>query len=151
MKLRRHEKILELIHTRDVDTQEELQRGLKQMGFDVTQATISRDIKELRLIKTLTTSGKYKYSTGKTAGNDISSKFHALFADHVVMVAGAGNLVVIKTMQGMAQAVCASMDALNLNGVVGTLAGEDTVFVACATDAAAQVLSEKLRELIAKS
>ena len=94
MKARRHAKILELINNYHIDTQEELLRRLRQDGFDVTQATVSRDIKELRLIKTLSSDGKYKYSTGKETGRDISSKFFSLFADSALSVDNAMNIVV---------------------------------------------------------
>lgn len=107
MKTKRHAKILEIIRTRPVDTQEELLRWLKESGFDVTQATVSRDIKELRLIKTLDTDGRYRYSTVKLENDTMSSKFHSLFADAVVNIDYAGNIVVIKCLSGMAQAACA--------------------------------------------
>ena len=89
MKTRRHAKILELIKAQDIDTQEELLKKLHDCGFDVTQATVSRDIKELRLVKTLSGSGKYKYSTGKDNARDISSKFYSLFGDSVMHVEAA--------------------------------------------------------------
>ena len=86
MKTRRHAKILELIKAQDIDTQEELLRNLRACGFDVTQATVSRDIKELRLVKSLSPNGKYKYSTGRDNARDISSKFYSLFGDSVMSV-----------------------------------------------------------------
>lgn len=98
MKTRRHAKILELIKEHDIDTQDELLRYLREDGFDVTQATVSRDIKELRLVKTLSRAGKYKYSTGNDNGKDMSSKFYTLFSDSVLSVEAAMNLVVIKSM-----------------------------------------------------
>ena len=113
MKTRRHAKILELIKAQDIDTQEELLRNLRACGFDVTQATVSRDIKELRLVKSLSPNGKYKYSTGRDNARDISSKFYSLFGDSVMSVEAAGNMIVVKCMTGMAQAVCASMDTLH--------------------------------------
>ena len=150
MKTRRHEKILELINSYDIDTQDELLRRLGQTGFDVTQATISRDIKELRLVKILSPNGRYKYSAEKAPKHDISAKFYTLFADSVLSVVDACNLVVIKTMTGMAQAVCASMDSLEWKGIVGTLAGEDTIFVACLSNAAAQEIALELKKLVIK-
>ena len=86
MKTRRHAKILELFKEFDIDTQDELLRYLRENGFDVTQATVSRDIKELRLVKTLSRTGKYKYSTGTDNANDMSSKFYSLFSDSVLSV-----------------------------------------------------------------
>ncbi len=112
MKTRRHAKILELIKEFDIDTQDELLRYLRENGFDVTQATVSRDIKELRLVKTLSRTGKYKYSTGTDNANDMSPKFYSLFSDSVLSVEAAQKLIVVKCMTGMAQAVCASMDAM---------------------------------------
>lgn len=148
MKTRRHSKILELIREHDIDTQDELLRYLREAGFDVTQATVSRDIKELRLVKTLSHSGKYKYSTGNDNPSDISSKFYSLFADSVLAVDSAQNIVVIKCMNGMAQAVCAAMDAAHSREYVGTLAGEDTIFVLCRTEEGALETVESFRKLM---
>lgn len=148
MKTRRHAKILELIKEHDIDTQDELLRYLRESGFDVTQATVSRDIKELRLIKSLSRNGKYKYSTGSETGNDISSKFFSLFSDSVLSVEAAQNIVVIRTMTGMAQAVCASMDASYTQSFVGTLAGEDTIFVVCRDNDGAVEIQEELQKYI---
>jgi len=146
MKSRRHAKILELITQYDIDTQEELLRRLKEDGFDVTQATVSRDIKELRLLKILSHDGKYKYSTGKTGGKDISAKFYSLMSDAVISVQSAGNIVVIKSLSGMAQAICAAMDAMHWDSVVGTLAGDDTIFVVARDDHSAQLLMNDLKK-----
>ena len=148
MKARRHAKILELIKEHDIETQDELLRYLREAGFDVTQATVSRDIKELRLIKTLSGSGRYKYSTGSDGSADMSSKFHSLFTDSALSVDYAMNMLVIKCMNGMAQAVCASMDAMYWKDFVGTLAGEDTILVVCRTEAAARKAMEELQKLI---
>ncbi len=148
MKTRRHAKILELIREHDIETQDELLRHLREAGFDVTQATVSRDIKELRLIKTLSGSGRYKYSTGSEGNADMSSKFHSLFTDSAISVDYAMNMLVIKCMNGMAQAVCASMDAMYWKDFVGTLAGEDTILVVCRTEIAARQTMEELQKLI---
>ena len=148
MKTRRHAKILELIRERDIETQDELLSHLREAGFDVTQATVSRDIKELRLIKTLSGSGRYKYSTGSDGSADMSSKFHSLFTDSALSVDYAMNMLVIKCMNGMAQAVCASRDAMYWKDFVGTLAGEDTILVVCRTEAAARKAMEELQKLI---
>ena len=148
MKTRRHAKILELIKEYDIETQDELLRCLREGGFDVTQATVSRDIKELRLVKALSHTGKYKYSVGGEASNDMSSKFYSLFADSVLSVESAMNMVVVKCMNGMAQAVCASMDAMHWQGFLGTLAGEDTIFIVCRSEAAAQETQEEFTKLM---
>ena len=150
MKTRRHAKILELIQERDIDTQEELLRCLREAGYDVTQATVSRDIKELRLIKTLSSEGRYHYSTGQENTPGVSTKFLTLFADSVLSIEAAGHILVVKCMNGMAQAVCASMDAMYWQGFVGTLAGEDTIFIVCRNDAAALETQEEFRKLISR-
>lgn len=150
MKTRRHAKILELIREYDIDTQDELLRYLRDRGFDVTQATVSRDIKELRLVKTLSRTGKYKYSTGTDNSNDVSSKFYSLFSDSVISVEAAQNLLVIKCMTGMAQAVCASLDAVYWQNFVGTLAGEDTIFIVCRSESAALEAQEEFKKLISR-
>lgn len=148
MKTRRHAKILELINEYTIDTQEELLRRLREDGLDVTQATVSRDIKELRLIKTLSNDGKYKYSAGKDGTKDYSAKFYSLLSDSAVTINFAGNLVVIKCLTGMAQAVCASMDSMHWEGVVGTLAGDDTIFIACKNETNAEQLSTELKKMV---
>ena len=150
MKTRRHAKILELIQEHHIDTQEELLRCLKDEGYDVTQATVSRDIKELRLLKTLGSDGKYRYSTGKTDSLDISSKFYTLFSDSVLSVDYANNIAVIKCMTGMAQAVCAAMDSIHWDGVVGTLAGDDTIFVLCRNENGAVNLVSEFKKLLGR-
>ncbi len=148
MKTRRQAKILEIIKRQPVDTQEELQKALKNDGFHVTQATVSRDIKEMRLVKVLDADGRYRYSVERKEDAQISSKFHSLFADAVTSVVFAGNIVVIKCLNGMAQAVCAAMDSLHWEGLVGTLAGDDT-FIGIATDEnRAAALTEDLKKLM---
>lgn len=147
MKVRRQEKILELIAENDINTQEELLDYLSSAGYFVTQATISRDIKDLRLVKTLSPSGKYKYTPEKAPAHDISSKFNTLYTDSVISTVSCGNLVVIKTISGLAGAVCAALDSLEMREIIGTIAGDDTIFVACANDSAAQSLTLTLRKL----
>ncbi len=148
MKVKRQAKILEIIQRQPVDTQEELQNLLKTEGFHVTQATVSRDIKEMRLIKMLDPNGRYRYSVERREGMQISSKFHSLFADAVLTVQFAGNIVVIKCLNGMAQAVCAAMDALHWDGLIGTLAGDDTFIGVAASEQKAMELTEELKKLL---
>lgn len=148
MKIKRQAMILEIIRRQPVDTQEELQRLLKEDGFHVTQATVSRDIKEMRLIKILDSDGRYRYSVERQEGVQISSKFHSLFADAVTGVNYAGNIVVVKCLNGMAQAVCAAMDSLHWDGLVGTLAGDDTFIGIAVTEARAAELTEDLKKLL---
>jgi len=148
LKTRRHAKILELINKYTIDTQEELLRRLRDDGFEVTQATVSRDIKELRLVKTLSHDGKYKYSTGKDTTKDYSSKFYSLLSDSAIMINSACNIVVIKCLNGMAMAVCASMDSMHWEGIVGTLAGDDTIFIVMKNEEFAQQLVAELNKMV---
>ncbi|WP_416200842.1 MAG: Arginine repressor [Thermocaproicibacter melissae] len=148
MKKKRHEKILELIQKYSIDTQEELLRLLRKEGYDVTQATVSRDIKELRLLKMLSPDGKYRYVPAKDDSKSNSGKFFSLFADSAVSVASAQNIVCVKCQPGMANAVCAAMDALYRDDVVGTLAGDDTIFILTHNDKEAELLAEELNDII---
>ena len=149
MKAKRHAKILELIEEFDIDTQEELQDRLNQAGFTVTQATVSRDIKELRLIKTLSPNGNYRYTThGEKGGRvDLSFKFHAIFAEAVNSIDYAQNLVVIKCYPGMANAACAALDSIRWDGLVGTIAGDDTILLVMKDTESAQGITEELNKL----
>ncbi|MCL2488681.1 MAG: arginine repressor [Oscillospiraceae bacterium] len=150
MKSKRHAKIREIIRNQPVDTQEELQQLLQQEGFMVTQATVSRDIKELRLIKALDANGGYRYSTVKLESDTVFTKFNSLFADAVLNVEPAMNIVVVKCLSGMAQAVCAAMDAMNFEKIIGTLAGEDTFFCVTKDEAKAVDLVIELKKLMSR-
>ena len=148
MKTKRHSKILELISEKDIATQEDLLIYLRESGFDVTQATVSRDIKELRLVKTMISDGKYRYSPATTDANaDVSTKY-AVFNQSAKSVDYANNMIVIKCYNGMAKAACAVLDAMNHEGVVGTLAGDDTIFVRMREEKMAVALVENIRKLI---
>ncbi|MCI9413699.1 MAG: arginine repressor [Clostridiales bacterium] len=148
MKTQRHAKILEIIHTHPVDTQEELLKWLRDCGYEVTQATVSRDIKELRLIKTLDSNGRYRYSTVRLESDSMSSKFHSLFSDAVMGIDYAGNLVVVKCLSGMAQAVCAGMDSLHWDQVIGTLSGDDTFICITKDEERSIELTSELKKLL---
>ena len=148
MKLRRHEAIIDLVNNQDINTQEELMENLQKQGFKVTQATVSRDIKELRIFKALGKDGKYRYSTGGRNALDKTSGFESLFASSVEEVDSAENIVVIKTMTGMAQAVCMSLDNIDFENIVGTIAGDDTIFVLCRNLKATEEMLNKFRQLI---
>ena len=145
MKTKRHAKILELIEQYSIDTQEELLRCLKEHGYNITQATVSRDIKELRLVKSLDSDGKYRYVAAKTEHAGISSKFRTIFADAVLSMDSAQNLIIIKCYSGMANAACAALDSMLWEGVAGTLAGDDTILVVCRTSENAQTLMQDLK------
>ena len=148
MKLRRHEAIIDLVNNQDINTQEELMENLQKQGFKVTQATVSRDIKELRIFKALGKDGKYRYSTGGRNALDKTSGFESLFASSVEEVDSAENIVVIQTMTGMAQAVCMSLDNIDFENIVGTIAGDDTIFVLCRNLKATEEMLNKFRKLI---
>ncbi|WP_326911624.1 arginine repressor [Sedimentibacter sp. MB31-C6] len=129
-KYTRQSKILELISKKEVETQEELADGLKSLGIDVTQATISRDIKELRLVKVMSKSGKYKYATIGQSQEGITDRLNKIFENSVVNIDSAVNLIIIKTIPGAAQICASAIDYMGIDEIVGTLAGDDTVFVA---------------------
>ena len=148
MKSRRHAKILDIITEYPIETQDELLTRLKDEGYKATQATISRDIKDLRLVKTLGSDGKYRYVSAAKNSTDIRSNFSSLFASSVNSIDFAQNIVVIKTLSGMAQAVCAALDSNDYKAVVGTIAGDDTIFIACRSSQLAVNLTEELKKLI---
>ena len=149
MKFQRQFKILELIEKNEIETQEDLLGKLRENGYDVTQATVSRDIKELRLVKILTEAGTYKYaSSTKETVADSSSKFRIIFKESVVKVDCAGYIAVVKTLSGMAQAAAASIDAMSWSEVVGTLAGDDTIFVLLRNSDAAINFTSELNKML---
>lgn len=150
MKTLRQTKILELIRNNSIETQSDLLNMLRKEGFNVTQATVSRDIKEMRLIKVLDSSGTYKYAYD-TVGNNEEMSNSYLFATAVISIEYAHNLVVIKTGAGMAQAVCAALDSIHRPGVIGSIAGDDTIFVATRTDSSSAALVADLKKLITGS
>ncbi len=125
----RQSKILELISTKEIETQEELAKELKNANFEITQATISRDIKELGLTKILSSSGKYKYAILGGEQQVVSNKYINIFKESVISVKPALNLAVVKTIKGMAAGVCSFIDKLNLNELLGATCGDDTVML----------------------
>lgn len=148
MKSGRHARILDIISERPIETQDELLTLLRAEGYKATQATISRDIKDLRLVKTLGSDGKYRYISADKKENNLQSGFSSLFETAVKTIENAENLVVIKTLSGMAQAVCASLDSVSYPAIVGTIAGDDTIFIACKTTRLANSLTDELKKLI---
>ena len=129
-KYTRQTKILELISKSEVETQEELAESLKNMGIDVTQATISRDIKELRLVKVMAKSGKYKYATISQSQEGITDRLNKIFENSVVSIDNAMNIIILKTIPGAAQICASAIDYMGIDEIVETLAGDDNVFVA---------------------
>lgn len=148
MKYSRHNKILELIQKYEVETQEELAQLLNNNGFNVTQATISRDIKELKLIKIQTPNGKYKYAAGTQSHQSITDRFIKVFKDTILSVTHSNNIIIIKTLTGCANAACEAIDALNMNNILGTIAGDNTIFVVVDEKAHVQGLVNQFNELI---
>ncbi len=148
MKKRRQAKILELISANEIETQEELQAMLLESGFDVTQATISRDIKELRLVKDLSSKGKYYYSTGKRNTENINRRAGGIFNESIIKIDYAMNIVVIKCFAGMANAVCAAIDTMSIDNVLGSIAGDDTIFILCSNENAAMNFTYSLRKML---
>ncbi len=130
MKSKRHSMILKLIASENIETQEELARLLASHGFEVTQATVSRDIKELRLIKVQTGEGRYKYATVERAESDMQDRFIALFSNCVISITSAGNIIVIKTMAGSASVAAEAIDSMKWSEIAGSIAGDNTIFVA---------------------
>lgn len=131
MKFQRQAKILDLIEQTEIETQEELSEHLRRLGYSTTQATVSRDIKDLRLIKILSaTSGKYKYAAATSeVENSFTTRLRNIFKECVTEISYAQNMVVIKTLPGLGQAAAMAIDAMRVREVVGTLGGDDTVFV----------------------
>lgn len=148
MKEKRHRKILEIIRSTDVFTQEELQSILEEHGFKVTQATVSRDIRELKLIKVINSNGMYRYSLPESENEIKRLKLKGIFEGSVESLDYAGNIAVVKCHTGMAQAVCASLDSMKYEQVVGTIAGDDTIFILLKTEKKAVQFVETLKMLI---
>ena len=144
----RQSKILELISTKEIETQDELARELKNANFEITQATISRDIKELGLIKILSSSGKYKYTVVGSDEQLISNKYVSIFKEAVISVKSALNLVVIKTIKGLAPSVCSFVDKLNLTDRMGAVNGDDTVMLIFPTTAQASETVLSLNDIL---
>ncbi|MBS1473769.1 arginine repressor [Massiliimalia massiliensis] len=149
MKESRHQKILDIIQNEEVYTQEGILERLRAAGFEVTQATVSRDIKKLNLIKVLTPNGKYRYTCHTDPSTQTDSvKFHSVFAEAVKSVDCAMNIVVIKCHVGFANAACAALDTMNLDGIVGTIAGDDTIFALMRSQSQAEYVVKTIQELL---
>ena len=149
MKNARQSEILNIIQTSDVETQEQLLAELRARGFTATQATISRDIKELRLVKELTGHGGYRYTqTERKAGSGTDMRLRNIFKEGVVSVDVAQNIVVVRTMPGLASAACSALDGVDIRGMVGSLAGDDTGILIMRDNAAAQQFSSEVHKLL---
>lgn len=148
MKIARHSKIIELINKYDIETQEELADRLRQEGFKVTQATVSRDIRELKLIKMSVEGSEQKYVVVQNTDGQLSDKYLRVLRDGFISVDRAENILVVKTVSGMAMAVAAALDAMQWNEIVGCIAGDDTIMAAIRTKDDALLVMDKIRKLI---
>ena len=148
MKIQRHAKIVELINQYDIDTQEELARQLKEAGFRVTQATVSRDIRELRLTKIAVDGGKQKYVVMHTQSSELDEKYLRILRDGFVSMDMAQNILVIRTVSGMAMAVAAAMDALNWKEIAGCIAGDDTIMCAIRSVDDTLLVMDKIQKIL---
>lgn len=148
MKPSRQSAILDIINQQDIETQNQLMEALARKGIKSTQATLSRDIKDMRLVKELGESGKYKYTTpDKGEVEDLSPRLRRIFRDSLVSYDVAQNIVVLKTLPGLANACCSALDNMEVEGLVGTLAGDDTCFLAMKTNESAQRLYHEIEVL----
>ena len=148
MKVGRQSKILELIGTYDIETQEELAELLTKAGYHVTQATISRDIRELKLTKAVSAQGKQKYIALKGEDSNLNGKYIRILKDAFISMNKAQNIMVIKTVSGMAMAAAAALDILNIEGIVGSIAGDDTIMCAITSEQETVRVMERLNRLL---
>ena len=149
MKSQRQAKIMEIISTSNVETQEQLLAALQKEGFRCTQATISRDIKDMRIVKELTSMGTYRYTTSSNEmGGSFTSRLNTIFRECVVSFDYAQNIIVIRTLPGLASAAGSAIDAMNMSAVVGSLAGDDTVMIVMRDNNAAAAFCGEIKNLL---
>lgn len=148
MKTSRQSKIIEIIQKNEVETQDELSALLEKEGFRVTQATVSRDIRELKLTKIPTVSGRQKYAVITDAPENLSKKYERVLREGFLSMDMAQNILVIKTVSGMASAVCAAIDAMKMREIVGSIAGDDTIMCAIRTVDDTYVVMKKIRRIV---
>ena len=148
MKNVRQSAILSIIEHQDIETQEELAAALREHGIAVTQATVSRDIKELRLLKVLTPSGSYKYATADKAENGLNERFIRMLAESLLSVAASNNLIVVKTLSGSANVAAEALDSLHWPEILGTLAGDNTILLIIRSEAEAPDVVRRIQEMI---
>ena len=149
MKTDRQSMILEIIEKEDVDTQEQLQQRLLEQGMRCTQATISRDIKQLHLIKEPVGQGRYRYTVSSQRNRlNVADKLRTIFRESIISVDFAQNIVVVKTMAGLANAAAAALDGMNIPYMVGTLAGDDTAFLLMRDTESARTFCEEIHEML---
>lgn len=148
MKLKRHEKILEIINEKPITTQEELVEELNRVGFKVTQATVSRDIKELRLIKALASDGSYRYATAEKGENGLNERLIRMFSETVVSMVSAYNQIIIRTLSASANIAAETIDSLQWPEVLGTIAGDNTILMIVRTVEEVRPVMERLNAMI---
>ena len=149
MKSQRQAKILEIIANKNVETQEQLLAALQAEGFRGTQATISRDIKELRIVKELTSLGTYRYTVSNSdIGSSFSARLNTIFRECVISFDYAQNIIVVRTLPGLASAAGSAIDAMNLSTIVGSLAGDDTVMIVMRDTNAAATFCGEIKALL---
>jgi len=148
MKRERHAKIIELVSSMDIETQEELAGQLKKAGYNVTQATVSRDIRELNLSKIPSVGGRQKYSFMKVDKEQLNEKYIRILTEGFIAMDMAQNILVIKTVSGMAMAVAMALDALGWDEIVGCIAGDDTIMCAVRTVEQTKAVMDKIRKLM---
>jgi transcriptional regulator of arginine metabolism len=148
MRYTRQNKIIELISAYEIDTQEKLADLLEKAGYEVTQATVSRDIKELRLVKTPASSGKYKYTVAEAGAEHSADRYVKIFKDTVRSAKHSGNMIVVKTLTGCANAACEAIDSLDFPHILGSIAGDSTIFIIVDDAAQAPDLAARFAELI---
>ncbi len=148
MKTNRQSKIIEIIQKNEVETQDELSALLEKDGFRVTQATVSRDIRELKLTKIPTASGRQKYAVITDAPENLSKKYERVLREGFLSMDMAQNILVIKTVSGMASAVCAAIDAMKMREIVGSIAGDDTIMCAIRTVDDTYAVMKKIRKIV---
>ena len=148
MKTVRQVAILDIIEKQEIETQEELASALNARGIRVTQATVSRDIKELRLLKVLTPSGKYKYATGDQADNNLTDRFIRMLAESLLSVSSANNLIVVKTLSGSANVAAEALDSMHWPEVLGTLAGDNTVLLIIRSNEETITVTSRIRDMM---
>lgn len=148
MKSARHNLILEIIENKDIETQEELAEELLNHGVKVTQATVSRDIKELRLLKVLSEHGGYKYATVERAEKGMNDRFIRILTESVVNIECVGNLMVLKTLSASASAAGEAIDSMKWSEVLGTIAGDNTLLIICRSEEAVEVIHTRFNNLV---
>ena len=148
MKRNRHDKIVELIENYDLETQEELAEMLRREGYKVTQATVSRDIRELNLSKVPVGGGRQKYALLRERHGEMGDKYTRVLREGMSSMAMAQSILVVKTVSGMAMAVAAALDTMNMKEIVGTIAGDDTIMLAVRSAEEAEIVREKIGRVL---